>query len=37
MAYDGNSFNSTLLATVSGDTKPRPIVAKSGYVRILVL
>lgn len=34
MVYDGNSFNSTLLATVSGDTNPRLIVAKSGYMLI---
>ncbi|XP_063423029.1 multiple epidermal growth factor-like domains protein 8 [Mytilus trossulus] len=34
MIYDGNSFNSTTLATYSGNTLPKPVLATSGYMLI---
>ena len=30
--YDGDSYNSTKLASVSGDTLPKSFLAKSGHV-----
>lgn len=30
--YDGNSYRSPLIATLSGDSLPFPVVARSGYV-----
>ncbi|CAL1535782.1 unnamed protein product, partial [Lymnaea stagnalis] len=32
--YDGKSYNSRLIATLSGDSHPTPITAHSGYVRL---
>lgn len=34
--HDGNSYESPLLASLSGDTLPKTIIAKSGYVSIKI-
>ena len=35
--YDGNSYSSPLLASLSGDSLPSPVTAKSGYVSQCIL